>query len=86
MIVTILKAIKTQADGGSNSHIFNKRKYFWRLQNTKSMVKGVFGKQQEATGPGIVLVRINNMFIPLYPCFFMPDNPQNTLGNNALKK
>ena len=50
------------------------------------MVKGVFGKRQEAIGPGIVLVRINDMFIPLYPCFFMPDNPQNTLGSNALKK
>ena len=86
MIVNMQSAVKTQADGGSNSHIFNKREYFWRLQDTKSMVKGVFGKQQEAIGPGIVLVRINNMFIPLYPCFFMPDNPQNTLGNNALKK
>ena len=86
MIVTQTTSLKIQADGGSNSHIFNERKHFWRLQETKAMVKGVFGKRNESIGPGIVLVRIDDMVIPLYPCFFMPDNPQNTLGNNALKK
>ena len=70
MIVTQTTSLKIQADGGSNSHIFNERKHFWRLQETKAMVKGVFGKRNESIGLGIVLVRINEMVIPLLSILF----------------
>ena len=77
MIVTQTPSIKIQIDGGSNSMIFTKRKHFWYLQET-TMVVGVTGKKSvsKSIGPGIVLARIKDMFVPLYSCFLMPDNPQ----------
>ena len=45
----------------------------------------VFGKKSESMDLGMVPVRINDMFIPVYPCFLLTYNPQNTLGDNKNK-
>ena len=74
-------------DGGANSHIFRQRKHFWKYTPISSSVTTVSGAPAPAVGLGIVPIMFpkSGIIILLYPCYHMPNNPQNTLGLPPLK-
>ena len=53
----------------------------------KSLIKQVTEAPAGAEGMGVVLGKLPNssIIIPMYPCYHMPHNPQDTLGLPALK-
>ena len=75
-------------DSGANSHVLNDVSLFVTLtledkslimeNNTPSLTKG--------TDITIVSVTSTEHRIPLFPCFYAPDHPINTLSQPALKK
>ena len=44
------------------------------------------GDSGEYTGIGIVLGKIGDIIIPLYPSYLMENNPQNTISTTAIKQ
>ena len=50
------------------------------------IITQVTGDPGQYTGIGIVLGRIGNIIIPLYPSYLMVDNPQNTISTTAIKQ
>ena len=74
-------------DGGANSHIFRDRQHFWKYVPTKSVIQQVSGSPATCLGIGIVLVRFPRLehIFSLFPCYHMPENPQDTLGLPPLK-
>ena len=74
-------------DGGANSHIFRDKRHFWYYKAIQSNVTQVSGTTTTCDGMGIVLVTFPPTKIPyvLYPCYHMPNNPQNTLGLTPIK-
>ena len=80
--------ILIHVDGGANSHIFQKREHFLFYTETESKVTKVTGSTVYVQGMGIVPITFgdsDSIFL-LYPCYHMPNNPQNTLGCPAIKK
>ena len=73
-------------DGGSNSQIFALRKHFWTFTPIKGKITQVTGDEGEYLGIGIVLARIGDIIVPLYPSYYMPGNPQNTISTTAIKR
>ena len=55
-------------DGGSNSHLFTKREYFYVLQPITSQVTQVSGAKAVCEGIGIVIIHIpkTDIVVPLY--------------------
>ena len=86
MFKTIDQTI-THVDGGANANIFTLKRWFWKYYPIKEDIQQVTGQTAEVEGMGIVPIRIPkyNMIYLLYPCYHMPNNPQNTLGLTALK-
>ena len=79
--------IQAQVDGGSNSHIFDNVTYFHSFTQTKGTITQVTGDIGHHEGVGIVLIWIQEeLIIPLYPCYLMKNNPQNTISTTAIKK
>ena len=78
--------VEAQLDGGSNSHIFKSEEYFHTITHTQGQITQVTGDTGEYTGIGIVLGKIGDIIIPLYPTYSMKDNPQNTISTTAIKK
>ena len=78
--------VEAQLDGGSNSHIFKSEEYFHTITHTQGQITQVTGDTGEYTGIGIVLGKIGDIIIPLYPTYLMKDNPQNTISTTAIKK
>ena len=79
--------IEAQVDGGSNANIFDKYEYFFTFTPCKGNIQQVTGDCGQYQGVGIVLCRIGqDIIIPLYPCYLMPQNPQNTISSTAIKK
>ena len=74
-------------DGGSNSNLFRDKKYFFVLQDIETKVTQVSGTQATVTGIGIVFIHINktDMIAPLYPAYYAPEFPQNTIIPTAIK-
>ena len=74
-------------DGGANSHIFRNKHHFWKYVSCQSSVQVVSGHKAPVKGMGVVLIKLQqyNTTLVLYPCYHMPDNPQDTLGLPALK-
>ena len=67
--------------------IFKFRRWFWKYFPITQDIQQVTGQPAKVEGMGIVPIRIPkfNMIYLLYPCYHMPENPQNTLGLTALK-
>ena len=74
-------------DGGANGHVFRSRSHFWKYVEIDTYIQQVSGTRAQVKGMGIVLISINKsgFILVLYPCYHMPDNPQDTLGLPALK-
>ena len=73
-------------DGGANAFIFTKREYFWAYSLKTTPVQQVGGSTINSTSIGIVLICLNNqVIIPLYSCYHINNNPQNTFSPTALK-
>ena len=72
--------IKWHWDGGSNSNLFAKREYLSVMQPIESQVTQVSGSKAMCEGIGIVIMQIpkTDINIPLYPCYYAPEFPQNT--------
>ena len=78
--------ILSHLDGGANAFIFTKREYFWAYTPTVIPVRQVGGSTINSSGIGIVIIRLNNqVIIPIYPCYHIANNPQNTFSPTALK-
>lgn len=50
-------------------------------------MQGFTGDKSQADGVGIVIIHLptSEITIPLWPCYYMPDNPQNTISPGAIK-
>ena len=74
-------------DGGSNSHIFTCKDFFYVLQPALGVITQVSGSAATVEGLGIVFMRIpkTEIIISLYPCYYAPTFPQNTLSPPAIK-
>ena len=74
-------------DGGSNSHLFTKKEYFYVMQPITSQVTQVSGEKAVCEGIGIVIIHIpkTDIIIPLYPAYYAPEFPQNTVSPTAIK-
>ena len=53
----------------------------------KSTVTQVSGQQAVCEGIGIVLIQVpkTDVIIPLYPCYYAPTFPHNTISPNTIK-
>ena len=78
--------MEAQVDGGSNSHIFTNKDFFHVMIESTGIITHVTGDPGHYTGICIVLERIGNIIIPLYPSYLMVDNPQNTISTTAIKQ
>ena len=60
---------------------------FYSFKNNICNVQHVGGSGIFASGFGIIFIKLkkSNIIIPLYPVYYMPKNPQNTLSTGALK-
>ena len=60
---------------------------FYQYKQQSIPIQQVSGNSAQALGYGLVLVRIPNTstIIPLWPTYYMPSNPQNTLSPTAIK-
>ena len=77
------------ADGGANGHIVNDLSLFSSYAARPCQVQQVSGASANCPGWGIVFIQVpdtNFPIIPLWPCYYMPHNPQNTLSQQALKQ
>ena len=74
-------------DGGSNSHIFTSKEFFYVLQPASGVITQVSGSSASVEGLGIVFMRVpkSDIIIPLYPCYYAPTFPQHTLSPPAIK-
>lgn len=74
-------------DGGSNVHICTDKSLFYQLKSTTSGMQQVSGTQVSTKGIGVVIIKfpIHNYILPLYPVYYIPTNPQNTLSPSAIK-
>ena len=68
--------------------MFIKREHFWKYQDIKVSVRMGDGNHSYAIGIGIVLIKFLDLpvILPLYPCYHMPNNPQNTFSTTAMKQ
>ena len=84
---TKIDTVLTHVDSGANSFVFTNRKLFWKYQDIESSVRMGDGRKVTAIGIGIVLIRLQNIPnpLPLYPCYHMPQNPQNSFSPPAFK-
>ena len=76
-----------QIYGGSNSHVLTDIENFLQYKEGPIKIQQLSGTTSSARGYGIEVIRIpkTDMIIPLWPVYHMPENPQNTLSQNALK-
>ena len=74
-----------QLDGGSNSHVFTDRSHFIQYRKRQIQITQISGTKVNSIGYGMVLIRIGELIITLWPAYHMPNNPQNTISQPALK-
>jgi hypothetical protein len=71
--------ILTQIDGGSNSHVFTERHYFSSMEDIDVPVQVLDGSPVVAKGIEVVIMKVDYWIIPLWPSYYMPNNPQNPI-------
>eukprot|EP00957_Ditylum_brightwellii_P016698 1255788-Ditylum_brightwellii.AAC.1 len=77
------------ADGGANGHIVNDLSLFSSYAENPCQVQQVSCASANCPGWGIVFIQVSDTnfpIVPLWPCYYMPYNPQNTLSQQALKQ
>ena len=74
-------------NGGSNSHVLTTKSHFVLFKETTINIQTLSGTSSVDRGYSLAIIQIpsTQMIIPLWPTYYMPDNPQNTLSQNALK-
>ena len=74
-------------DGGSNSNVFTGIKLFAYIRPVPCNVQILNGSLSTAKVFSLVIIEIpkTNIIIPLWPSYYMPQNPQNTISPTALK-
>ena len=74
-------------DGGSNSHIFTSKEFFYVLHPASGVITQVSGSSASVEGLGIVFIWIPkaDIVLPLYPCYYAPSFPQHTISPPAIK-
>jgi hypothetical protein len=74
-------------DGGANCFISNNLDHFVNIFKTPLQVKQLDGSPTPAIGYGLKLIQCptTKIIIPLWPCYYMPDNPTCTFSPTALK-
>ena len=79
--------ITAQLDEGSYSRVFTNIPIFTYIIPVKCNVQIINGRKAPEKGFGIVMVYITktNIIIPLWPSYYMLQNPQNTISKTALK-
>ena len=73
-------------DGGSISHICINERYFYAITYTSGEIIQVTGDIGKYAGIGIVLGKIGDIIITVYPSYLTKDNPQNTISTTSIKK
>ena len=81
------QVITTQVDVGSNYHIFSDITMLTYTRPLKFRIQILNGRKSPEKGFGLVVVKIPEKYviIPLWASYYMPQNPQNTMSQNALK-
>lgn len=76
-----------QVDSGSNVHICNNLKHFYDIKFKEYSVRQVGGGRIKSKGFGLVFIQLKGtkIVIPLYPVYYFPYNPRNTLSPQILK-
>ena len=74
-------------DGGANAHILRDRKHFWKYVPYEGDISQVAGTPAPFIGMGIAPATFpgSDYLYLLYPCYYMTNNPQDTLSAPALK-
>jgi len=78
---------KEHNDGGANCFITNDINHFTSYLQNPIYVKQLNGSTVQALGYGLKLVQCptTKVIIPLWPTYFMPNNPQCTFSPTALR-
>ena len=73
--------------GGWNSHLFTGIKTVAYIRPVKVNAQMLNGRKASSKGFGLVIIKIpkTNMIIPLWSSYYMPQNPQNTISQTALR-
>ena len=74
-------------DGGSNSHVFTDIKLFTYIRPVQYNLQILNGIKAPEKGFGLVIIKIpkTHIIIPLWPSYYIPQNPKNTISQTALK-
>ena len=81
------QVITLQLDVGSNSHVFTDIIMFTYTRPVKCNTQIINGKKSPAKSFGLVIVKIpkTSIIIPIWPSYYIPQNPQNTISQTLLK-
>ena len=84
---TTIKVANAQLYGESNSHVFTNIKLFSYIRHVQCNVHIIFCSKDPEKGFGLVIIEIpkKNIIIPLWPSYYMTQNPQNTISQPTLK-
>eukprot|EP00957_Ditylum_brightwellii_P004755 361748-Ditylum_brightwellii.AAC.1 len=77
------------ADRGSNGHILNDLTLLTTYITNPCAVAQISGDTANCLDWGLAFMEVTNSsfpIIPLWPCYYTPKNPQNTLSQQALKR
>eukprot|EP00957_Ditylum_brightwellii_P208365 15357010-Ditylum_brightwellii.AAC.1 len=77
------------ADGGANGHIINDLTLFTTYKSNPCAVAQVSGDTANCLGWGLAFMEVPSSSFPIIPvwlCYYMPKNTQNTLSQQALKR
>ena len=78
---TITQVSTSLMDGGSNSHMFTNITMFTYIIPVKYNIQIFNGRKSSTKRFGLVIVKISKtkQFILLWPSYYIPKNPQNTI-------
>ena len=77
------------ADGGANGHILNALSLFATYTCNPCAITQVSVDTADCLGWGLAFMEVPNSpfpIIPLWPCYYMPTNPQHALSQQVLKQ
>ena len=80
--------VRAQLDGVSNYHVFTNIKMFAYIRPLQCNLKILNGSKSPEKCFGLVIIKIpkKNIIIPLWPSYYMPQNPQIAISQTALKR
>ena len=83
---TTVKVTTAKLDGGSNSHVFIDTKLFYYIRTVQCNVQIINGSKAPKFFC-LVIIKIpkTSIIIPLWPSYYMQNNPLNTISQTVLK-